>query len=453
MLKKSNLRKYLRCYAEPESLVATPPTEHYQAAVVVPACGETHYFLDLWNECVEAATGLRLLVVLVINADGRTPKPYTRANSRLVADVLLRPNVRLQSSTPSYLVTYNAFDVLLLDRTEAPHLLPDKCGVGLARKIGADVVCAWHERGVIESPWWLSTDADAALPAGIARQLCSLPKEAGIVCFPFEHIPGDDERVNAATWAVEVELRYHALGLAYAGSNYAWPALGSCLALHTDTYASIRGFPKRQAGEDHYVLQKASKLAPVWYGSGEPVRILARKSARTPFGTGRSVEQLLARELRLDLRHPECYSWLRQVIIELNALGAHASWAQFDAWCTRAVPSSVPIASVLSSIGAFDAWQHTCELKLDAHVRRRRLHEWFDGLRQIQFLRGLEGALPKLPADEALQSAPFTPGVIQESEPAAARNPWFTWANRLRQLSLIPVPAPWSIRDLTPPSV
>lgn len=464
MFKPSNLQKYLRSYAEPEVTVQAPEAKKYSAAIVVPACGETDEFLTSWDRTLaprdtRSASQLPLLVVLVVNADDQTKLAHRDTNAQLLERISSLPNVRLPGAVPTLLVTYDAFDLLVVNRTTPPHTLPPKSGVGLARKIGADVVCAWHARGVIENSWWMSTDADVTLPSDIVQQLRALPTTPGVACLSFSHVAGDDQRVNEATWAVEIELRYHALGLAYAGSNYAWPALGSCLAVHVDTYASVRGFPKRQAGEDHYLLQKATKVGPITFTSSDPVRIVARRSTRTPFGTGQSVEELLQNDLRLTLRDPECYTWLREVITRLDSLGASGNWAAFHAWLSHEVPAEIPAPRVLEQIGALDAWQRTCTAALPATVRTRRLHEWFDGLRQIQFLKGLEPALPALAAKEALRTAPFTPGVVQERNEdqenigAGAQPPWFNWVHSLRQHWLDRVATNAAIPDLTPPSV
>lgn len=444
--------KYLQKYAEPEAYVEPPTGKRYQAAIVVPACGESHEFLTQWDQTLNEVDD-HLLVVLVLNADSQTSPEHQHANAQLAAQLSSRSAQRLSSSPPMHLVAYERFDVLFVDRTRPEHLLPNKCGVGLARKIGGDVACAWHTRGAVTNAWWISTDADVVLPADIVRQLGNLGDPACVVCLPFEHVRGEDARVTDATWAVEVELRYHALGLAYAGSNYAWPALGSCLAIHTDAYTSVRGFPKRQAGEDHYLLQKASKLSPVRFVGGEPVRILPRRSSRTPFGTGRSVEELLRNGMQLTLRNPACYAYLREVITHLDALATHAEWSTFAAWARNELPPDIPVAQVLTNIGAEAAWARTCELNLNPETRARRLHEWFDGLRQIQFLRGLEASLPTLSCEVALGNAPFTRGALDESCDPTQPDYWYRSVCGLRKLSQARLGAAASRSGLTRASV
>ena len=88
-------------------------------------------------------------------------------------------------------------------------------------------------------------------------------------------------------------MSYYVAGLAMAGSRYAHHSLGSTIAVHAKTYAAVRGYPKRSAGEDFYLLNKICKLAPVERLAGPALSIEARISARVPFGTGPALRRLL----------------------------------------------------------------------------------------------------------------------------------------------------------------
>src|SRR5690606_25103359 len=182
--------------------------------VVVPVCGESHDLIEGWRDmCDHMPVGQRVLFVVVMNSDAHTSDEYRRAN-----DVLLerwsRGGTRLTGSEcPVWLVEFPAYDVLLIDRHSPGWQLPIKAGVGLARKIGGDVVAAWFAAGAIESPWWLSTDADVRLPAQLHAMWSSLPSLPGVGLLPFEHVAGDEREVDVATLGVELDLRYHVLGL------------------------------------------------------------------------------------------------------------------------------------------------------------------------------------------------------------------------------------------------
>ena len=57
------------------------------------------------------------------------------------------------------------------------------------------------------------------------------------------------------------------------GSIYGFTALGSTMVIGASTYAAVRGFPKKNAGEDFYMLNKIRKLAHIKAVAGTPIEI------------------------------------------------------------------------------------------------------------------------------------------------------------------------------------
>ncbi len=70
-------------------------------------------------------------------------------------------------------------------------------------------------------------------------------------------------RVFLATQLYELSLRYYVAGMKFARSPYAFHTIGSSMAVSPVHYARVRGFPKREAGEDFYLLNKLAKLGSV----------------------------------------------------------------------------------------------------------------------------------------------------------------------------------------------
>ncbi|GIR63469.1 MAG: hypothetical protein CM15mP68_1350 [Pseudomonadota bacterium] len=62
------------------------------------------------------------------------------------------------------------------------------------------------------------------------------------------------------------------------GSAYAYPTLGSTISVHAQSYARVRGYPKRNAGEDFYLLNKLNKLHPVQVLQQPVIEVQARLS-------------------------------------------------------------------------------------------------------------------------------------------------------------------------------
>ncbi|NDD04613.1 MAG: hypothetical protein EB078_06885, partial [Proteobacteria bacterium] len=115
----------------------------------------------------------------------------------------------------------------------------------------------------------------------------------------------------------EIHLRNYFLMLYEAESPFAFPSIGSCLAIQASSYAQVRGFPKRQAGEDFHLLNKLRKLGAIHYRKGEPISLRGRFSHRVPFGTGQSttdIFRLLTQGDEYSLYNPASFVFLKQLM-------------------------------------------------------------------------------------------------------------------------------------------
>jgi hypothetical protein len=288
--------------------------------------------------------------------------------------------------------------------------------------------------GLLRSPWLYQTDADATLPASALRT--ELGSGAGARLFPFCHVAAaaTEERVLLATLQYEVYLRYHVLGLRWAGSPYAFHALGSCIVVHAQSYVQVRGFPKRAAGEDFYLLQKINKLAPVLQLTGEAVQIRARLSTRTPFGTGKAVAGLLEpceseREAGLRFEAPASYGVLRQW---LGALRNYAQTRNSAALGWEQVDSTLYTFGkrTLLGLGARERLEALLAETRGADLLDRA-HTWFDGLKTQRFLHGLRDVAPPCGWAEALRDAPF---VSEFGQLGCDPNAWRALSQQLQAL-------------------
>lgn len=416
-------RKYLERYAEPEARLAAELGESYGAALIVPLRREDAGFLEnLRPAC--ASTPERTLLIAVVNATVDADAAVHQQNIRLLRELneLLLPRRVLPTvaGTPARatLGRSGAFDVLLVDRASAGRCLQAREGVGVARRIGADVAFALYERGQLRSPWLCCSDADAELPARYFSALTQIAatspegvRRVGLT-LPFWHAPSGDAAIDRATVEYEISLRYYTLGLASVGSPYAYQSMGSSLCVLADAYAEVRGFPRRDAAEDFYLLDKLAKIGSVHRPPVEPIRIWSRVSDRVPFGTGRRVRDLIEGE-EIRLYQPRCFELLgialwalrRAVAARSEELLPAALAAKLDAGSVGAV------STVLEELNAFEALREILGASPDARVRERRLATWFDALRTLRFIHLIEvpAALPRLALREALERAPFVP--------------------------------------------
>jgi hypothetical protein len=391
--------KYLRKYAEQGSAAVAeiPVSEPWQQVVVIPVCNESTRIL----RPLPPGPG-RSLMILVVNEAETAPSHVSVANREFAAEVHARFRMYWQSAPASGLTLYHdttsSRDVLLVDRFSDGHHFPPKGGVGHARKTGADLAAYLvHQRRVC-SPWIHCTDADVRLPQRYFTCSAALNKSAtqdnAALVYPFRHTMAEDktgDEIMRVTRLYEYSLRYYVAGLSFAGSPYAFHTIGSTMAVNSTHYARVRGFPRRQAGEDFYLLNKLAKVGSVMQLSAEtdcePIDIAARRSDRVPFGTGAAVGKLMelenpAREFQL--YHPSVFSLLQRWLGSLPAF-----WQSRSSNMSTVLSEQVLIGG-LEELGATRALQHALRQSSDANQFNRQMHTWFDAFRTrklIHYLR------------------------------------------------------------------
>jgi hypothetical protein len=423
--------QYFARYAEPEARLADALTERYLAALVVPVCGEAPALLDGFQNALSRAKE-RVLLILVVNATDAASSSIHAENQRLLAHLAMTLPASVVShdsvGTRGFLGHAEQYDLLWLDRASPRVRLPPREGVGMARKLGGDLAAALWARGQLSCPLVASSDADVTLPADYFQELTEpiserVPSSAWL--WPYRHEPGADPTIDAATVLYEISLRYYVLGLAAAGSCYAYPSVGSTLCVDAAAYLSVRGVPKREAAEDFYLLDKLAKVGPLRRPSATPLQIRARASERVPFGTGRRSREIadeLAKGQPFLLYSPHIFLALGAVLQGLDDFARTAEVAALARAIERGVPELArPAQEVLAELGAFAALANAAQQAPSGAVLRRRIHTWFDSLRTLRFVHGLrDRCLPSLPWQTALAQAAFAPASIgSNAEPDA----------------------------------
>jgi hypothetical protein len=413
--------QYFARYAEPEAKLAAALTGSYFAVLVVPACREPIAFLDGFRVALAEAHGHgRVLLIVAVNAPDDASAETHRDNQQLLLDFAARhaDRIALRAAgvdTEAWLAQAEHCDLLWLDRASVGARLPAGQGVGMARKLGADLAAALCLSGQISCAQIACSDADATLPADYFARLSSSSKEpeaSTALLWPFLHEAGESKAIDAATVLYEIALRYYVLGLASARSGYAYQSIGSTLSIDARAYTSVRGFPRRSAAEDFYLLDKLAKVGPLRRLPGAPLLLRARASDRVPFGTGRrtrEIAELAARGDDFELYSPELFRALAAVLEGLNAF---ADSSQPDALARvvqeRAPDLALPILAALEGLQVFSALAAAAGQARAGAALRRRIHTWFDALRTLRFIHSLRDAcLPSMPWASALAGAPF----------------------------------------------
>lgn len=344
-----------------------------------------------------AAIGEGSLCVLVINA-AEGAEDLASAE-RLLAELEHHAPARWREPGLS-LHGFDGRSLLAVECVHGERRFGARDGVGRARKLGADLVLALAERGVLEHAWIHNTDADARLPAQHCQQVLQAAREPrALSCVaPFWHTPSGDAAVDAATAAYELELRYYVAGLRHAGSPWAFHTIGSTISVSCSAYAAVRGFPKREAGEDFYLLNKLAKLGPLVTRTGPPVEIRSRRSTRVPFGTGPAVETLLAgRPAQVyDPRVFELLARLERALTQLATGGGLDPLEQ--------LVQTEPLHELERCLAAM----RTLSERYPSTQLAARIPQAFDAFTTLKLIHELtRERWPKLGWAEAVEAAPF----------------------------------------------
>ncbi|HLN92319.1 MAG TPA: hypothetical protein VK389_00525 [Thermoanaerobaculia bacterium] len=411
------ISRYLSQSAEPEAALVERFEGSFGHAVEVPAYAETDSLFETLGSVPEGPAG-EVLIVVVLNARADSPADVHDTN-RIAREKIAAAALesRAIAKAPDIdLLSYPHGKVLLIDRASPGHFLSAGQGIGLARKIGCDLMLGLAASGRLASPWIHATDADVRLPNDYFEQIGRLNLErTSAAVYSFEHRFPPEEDLARAGRLFEISLRYNVLGLAWAGSPYAYQSLGSCFAIAPWAYAEVGGFPRVNAIEDVKIANDLAKIGSIERLAGAPIGLEGRISARVPVSTGQSLSKLVAKKgaaAGFELHHPIVFAHLAAWLRVLGAIARRGSDLEAP---LDELPRGNPffradlLEESLGQMGAFGAVRDAIAQPGDEETVLRRLHVWFDAFRTRRLMDDLrDGGLVSLPLRKALSEAPFT---------------------------------------------
>jgi hypothetical protein len=415
--------EYLARDAEPEAALADSIDESFGHALEIPAYAENESLLETLRSVPAGPMGPVLLVV-VVNARADSPPEVHEANRAALEEVarVFAPSRTVSTDPPARLFDHPHGRMLVIDRSAPGRFLPAGQGIGLARKIGCDLALRLRAAGRIASPWIHATDADTVLPGDYFEQIAGVGADRTAAIYFFEHRFSQEEPLARAGRLYEISLRYQTLGLAWAGSPYAYQSMGSCLAIRASAYAQVRGFPKKKEIEDFTILNDLAKIGAIERLAVSPICLAGRISTRVPTSTGQALSVLVGKrgvEKSFRLHHPLVYAHLGAWI---RVLGAIARRGPDLAAPLSALPRENPffradlLEEALGDMGAFAAVRAALREPGDEVTVLRRLHSSFDAFSTRELLDALrDGGIASLPYREALAEAPFA-GLADSTE-------------------------------------
>ncbi|WP_299485746.1 hypothetical protein [Acaryochloris sp. IP29b_bin.137] len=392
------ISRYLDRYAEP--IVITIQNEWlatlrqtYQFVLAIPLFDEPLNCL----ESILPKTMSNTLIIAVVNASVDADKAATRRTQAFLAQFNPHPEVSF-----TVVEQRSGNTLLLIDCCTRTRQLPHKQGVGLARKIGGDIALACIAAQKVSIPWVHCTDGDVKLPDDYFHT-SDLGSDVAVAIYPFCHHPQHSGIIQ-----YEISLRYYVLGLSQAASPYAFQTIGSLLKINAEHYAKVRGFPKRQAAEDFYMLNKLAKTGKVVRLRGPAVTLSSRLSHRVPFGTGAAMVKL-ARDPIIKLYHPQIFlelqRWLKLDRLLWNEFHTK-TWTkkkmQLHDWGQKQGLSH-SLLQTLRHLQVEQALEQAFQQCHDLEHFQFFMRVWFDAFRTLKFVHyQREHYWPSLPIPEAI---------------------------------------------------
>ena len=390
-------KKYLQGYSEPESQCLDTFPARYQHCIVLPLYKESPKALARF--CQSASLEGATLIIAVVN------RPDEDENTLWAQEIFNHASELSLIHTPCWQAPEhpltlwpldNNSGLLIIDRCIQGAPIPKKQGVGLARKIGADIACQLIFQKAVNSQWIHNSDADAHLPTDYFQSTAILNQQNdAAACYAFEHIFTNTTISTLPTKLYEFSLHYYVEGLRWAQSPYAYHTIGSIIVINSHHYAQVRGFPKRAGAEDFYLLNKLAKLGHIQALSTAPILIEARESDRVPFGTGPAVKKLAEIDdaKNIQLYHPETFQQLRlfHLLLQrlaneenlgsaLDTLSIHVEKLSNDEHSITA------IQTIAQNIGLLKALSHAFKQGKTAGKRAEQFTVWFDGFMTLKFI-------------------------------------------------------------------
>ncbi|MGI0117306.1 hypothetical protein [Zooshikella sp. RANM57] len=400
----SLVQQYLLKYTETETQQILPVigTRQFKSVLVVPCFNESLPSLARLLQPLNIEDNW--LIVLVVNAPSNVSSTQLNSNRKLLNQL----NIDHKTSQSS-LVPFKHHWLYVINRSMESNLIPVKAGVGLARKIGADIACHLIHQGIVHLPWIFSTDMDTVLPDNYLGQVIEHPlasTHSSAFIYNYQH-QADSHNLTVSQQLYDIRLRYYVLGLRWAGSPYAFHTTGSLLSIHYEAYAKVRGFPCRNAGEDFYCLNKLAKVGKIISLKGQPIIIDARLSDRVPFGTGPALQTISTlNEPTKDYLYynPECFNALKKLLSIFkteNTVTPESLKKQLNH-----LPQYIIEALATLKFHQFE--KHIIQQKLTEKKLKEHFHHWFDGFKTLKLIHYLrDNHFPSLTLTELQQYSLF----------------------------------------------
>ena len=424
--------QYLSRHAEPEAAAADALPGDFGHVLVVPAYGEGQSLFDTLGSVPRGPRGDTLIVV-VLNAREDSPPGVHEANdaarARLI-EAAASESGSSEATTRRPASKYPNGAVLLVDRAAARTLPPGGPGrrpraqdrqrrraAPPRRRPRSPRLDPQHRRRHDPAPTTTSTRPSRSRRTGTPRPSTSSSTASA-------------RRKTSVSPArlYEISLRYYTLGPGVGGLAVRLRGDGQ-LPRHAPRAPTPRsaGFPRKNAAEDFYILDKLAKVgidrAPGGSSASSGRADLGPRPVRNREGAlGARHEEARPRPA-FRLLPPRGLRPPRRVAARSSDDRAtrRAGWTSPSSELPRGNPFFLSDV-LLGSLEKHGRLRGDARGRSSARATRptmlRHFHTWFDAFRTLKLVHALrDGGLPSLPWRQALAEAPFT-GLSASTEEA-----------------------------------
>jgi len=380
-LKKNGLNQW---HAE------TATNKRYNNIFVIPAIQEYNNIQRLLISLSENNQKYfsETLVIFVINNTGNSKEDAKNDNKQSLK--LLRSIID-KNDNEEICAKVNAagLNIGLVDASTDNLELPEKDGgVGLARKIGLDLALLLFDYSNLNKKILGCLDADCLVDKNYVTTIVeSFNKEKISAAYiQFEHTMPDHQKERMAIICYEIFLRYYVLGLNYAGSPFAFPAIGSTIICDCESYIKVGGMNKKKAAEDFYFLEKLAKIVNIKKIDSTKVYPSGRDSWRVPFGTGQRVNRFISGE-----RNEYFVYSLKsfEILKQWNKAFLNGERLNSDVYLKKAEIIDPVLYNFLILNSFKENWDKILKSSKTKEQLEKQKITWFDGFRTLKLIHYL----------------------------------------------------------------
>ena len=393
-LNNFKLEKYFRKNSDYiKELIPYSQKNKYKTAIVIPVYNEVDYLFKTLESILRNKSNFldeTIIILVVNNSEDISRDTQAYINNQETIKRLEKLNC------PEYIHLH------WIDCSSRGYGLSGKGGVGVARKIGMDSCLKYLD--LEAKPIICSLDADTLTAENYLEGIINFfNNNKDFICgiVSFKHLNDASEAEYKAICEYEYYLSYYVDMLKYAGSPYAYHAIGSTMVFRADAYIKSGGMKQNTAGEDFYFLQDIRKIGKIGEITQTSVYQSSRCSDRVPFGTGPTIADNLS-GTRIMLYNPGIFKLLKKLLFTVNKWILAEEYNCSDYLYDRL---DCEACNFLDSYGFKNIWKKIVKNNIkinsiisEVEARNKLLwcfNIWFDAFRTLKFVHYMERTYPE----------------------------------------------------------